>query len=183
MRPLRPFRLALLSLVLFFPLNTPEKAGAMSVQTCFTPARNCADRILRAIAQAKKEVLVAVYAFTNDDIAQALAQAYRRGVNVQVVLDREFDQQNTSSKGAFLEKQGIKLRRVSGLKHETTDRGSGLMHQKFAIMDRSVVLTGSYNWTAAAEKFNHENLLLFHDAGPLAEDYRMEFFRLWGKQP
>jgi len=155
----------------------------MSVQTCFTPARSCADRILRAIAQAKKEVLVAVYAFTNEEIAQALVQAYRRGVTVQVVLDREFDQENAHSKGAFLEKQGIKLRRVSGLKHQTTDRGNGLMHQKFAIMDRSVVLTGSYNWTAAAEKFNHENLLLFHDAGPLAEDYRMEFFRLWEKKP
>jgi phosphatidylserine/phosphatidylglycerophosphate/cardiolipin synthase-like enzyme len=155
----------------------------MSVQACFTPALSCADRILRAIAQAKREVLVAVYAFTNEEIAQALVQAYQRGVNVQVVLDREFDHENANSKGAFLEKQGIKLRRVSGAKSQTTDRGDGLMHQKFAIVDRSVVLTGSYNWTAAAEKFNHENLLLFQDASPLADDYRAEFFRLWDKKP
>lgn len=183
MRRFRSPEFALLSLLVFSLLYAPERAGAMSVQACFTPALRCADRILRAIAQAKREVLVAVYAFTNDEIAQALVQAYRRGVNVQVVLDREFDQENANSKGAFLEKQGIKLRRVSGIKSQTMDRGGGLMHQKFAVVDRSVVLTGSYNWTASAEKFNHENLLLFQDASPLAEDYRVEFLRLWDKKP
>ncbi len=55
------------------------------------------------------------------------------------------------------------------------------MHQKFAVIDRKVVLTGSYNWTASAENFNDENLLLFRDAGPLAEEFRKEFFRLWEK--
>jgi len=57
------------------------------------------------------------------------------------------------------------------------------MHQKFAVIDRSVVLTGSYNWTASADKFNHENLLLFSDAAPLADDYRKEFFLLWDQRP
>ena len=53
------------------------------------------------------------------------------------------------------------------------------MHQKFAVIDQNVVLTGSYNWTLSAEKFNHENLLVFRDARPLADEYRREFFRLW----
>jgi phosphatidylserine/phosphatidylglycerophosphate/cardiolipin synthase-like enzyme len=155
----------------------------MAVQACFTPMRSCADHILQAIRQAKREVLVAVYAFTSEEIAQALVQAHRRGVSVQVVLDKEFDQENGNSKGSFLEQHGIKVRRVSGQNPQRMDKGTGLMHQKFAIMDRSVVLTGSYNWTAAADKFNHENLLHFHDATLLAEDYRKEFFRIWEKRP
>lgn len=56
------------------------------------------------------------------------------------------------------------------------------MHQKFAVIDRKVVLTGSYNWTVSADNYNSENLLLFRDAGPLAEEYRKEFFRLWEKK-
>jgi len=55
------------------------------------------------------------------------------------------------------------------------------MHQKFAVIDSRIVLTGSYNWTASAENYNHENLLLFRDAGPLAEEYRQQFLRLWEK--
>ena len=155
----------------------------MSVQACFTPLRTCAQHILRAIAEGKREVLVAVYAFTSEEIAQALVQAHRRGLSVQVVLDRQFDQENGNSQGSYLEKQGVQVRRVSGVKPQAADKNSGLMHQKFAVIDRSVVLTGSYNWTASADKFNHENLLLFSDAAPLADDYRKEFFLLWDQRP
>ncbi len=55
------------------------------------------------------------------------------------------------------------------------------MHQKFAVIDGRIVLTGSYNWTASAERYNHEDLLMFQDAGPLAQEYRQQFLRLWDK--
>ena len=57
------------------------------------------------------------------------------------------------------------------------------MHQKFAIIDRRVVFTGSYNWTHSAESRNDENLLMFRDAGPLADEYRRAFLRLWERKP
>jgi phosphatidylserine/phosphatidylglycerophosphate/cardiolipin synthase-like enzyme len=57
------------------------------------------------------------------------------------------------------------------------------MHQKFAVVDRKTVLTGSYNWTHSADSLNDENLLLFRDAGPLAEDYRKAFLRMWERKP
>ena len=53
------------------------------------------------------------------------------------------------------------------------------MHQKFAVIDRRVVLTGFYNWAQSMENFNDENVLLFCDARPLANEYRKEFVRLW----
>ena len=70
-------------------------AGAeMVVQACFSPQGKCSAHILREIERAKKELLVAVYAFTSDDLASALVQAKKRGVAVQVVVDREFDLAN-----------------------------------------------------------------------------------------
>lgn len=154
----------------------------MAVQACFSPQGKCSIHILREIDNAKKELLVAVYAFTSDDLAGALVQAKKRGVIVQVIIDREFDSRNDKSKGKFLELQKIPVRRLSGSKPPNLDREVGLMHQKFAVFDRRVVFTGSYNWTQSADSVNDENLLLFRDAGPLAEEYRRIFVRLWERK-
>lgn len=158
-------------------------AADMAVQACFSPQGKCSTHILREIDIAKKEVLVAVYAFTNDELAGALVQAKKRGVAVQVVVDREFDLANESSKGKFFDLQKIPLRRVSGAKSKIQEKDAGLMHQKFAVIDRRIVFTGSYNWTRSADMLNDENLLLFRDAGPLAEEYRKAFLQLWERKP
>jgi phosphatidylserine/phosphatidylglycerophosphate/cardiolipin synthase-like enzyme len=164
-------------------LVVPAPAPAeMSVQACFSPEGRCSGHILREIVQAKKELLIAVYAFTSDELAGAVAQAKRRGVAVQVIIDREFDERTEKSQGKFLETQKIPLRRLSGIKPHLPDKDAGLMHQKFAVIDRVNVLTGSYNWTRSAEAFNDENLLLFRNAGPLAEEYRRIFFQLWERK-
>ncbi len=155
----------------------------MVVQACFSPQGKCSAHILREIDQAKKELLVAVYAFTNDDLASALVQAKKRGVAVQVVIDRDFDTRTENSKGKYFEAHKIPLRRLSGKKSKSSERDAGLMHQKFAVIDRKTVFTGSYNWTHSAENANDENLLLFRDAGPLAEDYRQAFLLLWERKP
>ncbi len=167
--------------IFYFSLFSTDSRAGMAVQACFSPSGRCSSHILRAIGEARNEILVAVYAFTSDDIAWALVKAGQRRVKVQVIVDQEFDGENRTSKGSFLERKGLAVRRISGLKNGA-DKGGGLMHQKFAVIDRSVVLTGSYNWTASAEKLNHENLLVFRDAGGLAEEYRNEFFRLWGRK-
>jgi phosphatidylserine/phosphatidylglycerophosphate/cardiolipin synthase-like enzyme len=150
--------------VLIFLAGSPSFCAAeMVVQACFSPQGKCSAYILREIDQAKKELLVAVYAFTNDELAGALVQAKKRGVAIQVVLDREFDARTENSKGKFFETNKIPLRRLSGAKSQSQERDAGLMHQKFAVIDRKTVLTGSYNWTHSAEKANDENLLLFRE--------------------
>ena len=168
--------------ILHFALFSLEAWAGMAVQACFSPLGKCSSHIVRELAQAQKEILVAIYAFTSDDLAWGLAKARQRGAKVQVILDKEFDAGNESSKGTFLEQQGISVRRISGLNKGSRARGAGLMHQKFAVIDRMVLLTGSYNWTVSADNINDENLLIFRAAGPLAEDYRKEFFRLWEKK-
>ena len=173
---------AALGLLSFLPC--PFAAGAeMMVQACFSPQGKCSNYILREIEAAKQELLVAVYAFTSDDLAGALALARKRGVAVQVILDRDFDRNNENSKSRFLEGQKIAVRRIAGAAGKPGDKDSGLMHQKFAVIDRRVVFTGSYNWTHSAERRNDENLLMFRDAGPLADEYRKAFMRLWERKP
>ncbi|HEX9445128.1 MAG TPA: phospholipase D-like domain-containing protein, partial [Candidatus Binatia bacterium] len=105
---------ALFFTFIFFLFARPASA-AMSVQACFSPQGRCAGRIVGEIGRAEKEILVAVYAFTNEEIAWALVKASQRGVKVQVVMDQEFDSTNDASKKAFLERQRIPVRRVAGL--------------------------------------------------------------------
>lgn len=154
----------------------------MAVQTCFSPQGKCSAHIIREIDKTQKELLIAVYAFTNDELARAVVQAKKRGVSVQIILDREFDAANERSQSRFLEEQKILLKRISGMKPTAPEREPGLMHQKFAVMDRKIIFTGSYNWTRSADKTNDENLLWFRDAGPLAEEYRKVFLQLWERK-
>jgi phosphatidylserine/phosphatidylglycerophosphate/cardiolipin synthase-like enzyme len=178
-RTARAAGLAILGFVSF-----QATAGAeMVVQACFSPQGKCSTHLLREIDSAKQELLVAVYAFTSDDLATALVQARKRGVAVQVVVDREFDRANENSKGKLLESQKIPVRRIAGAAPKMAEKDAGLMHQKFAVIDRRVVFTGSYNWTHSAENRNDENLLMFRDARPLAEEYRKTFFWLWERKP
>ena len=164
-----------------FLVATPA-VGEMVVQACFSPAGKCSSLIIREIQQAKKELLVAVYAFTSDELAAAVVQAKKRGLAVQVVIDRDFDAGNERSKGKFLEAQEVPVRRIAAIKSTPVEKEAGLMHQKFAVLDRNAIFTGSYNWTHAAERFNDENLLFFRDAGPLAEEYRRIFLQLWERK-
>lgn len=166
---------------IFFGFVASARAD-MAVQACFSPQGKCSIHIVREIQNARRELLVAVYAFTSGDLAGALVQAKKRGLMVQVIIDREFDSRNDKSQGKFLEVQRIPVRRLSGAKPPHSVKEVGLMHQKFAVIDRRIVFTGSYNWTQAADTFNDENLLVFRDAGALAEEYRSIFIRLWERK-
>ncbi len=172
------------AVALFCVLIFSDTGGCaeMLVQACFSPQERCSGHLLREIGKAEKEILVAVYAFTHNDLAIALIEARKRGIVVQVIVDREFDAANENSKSRLLEMQKVSVRRISGGKTPSPDRDAGLMHQKFAVIDHAVVFTGSYNWTHSADRFNDENLLMFRNAGPLAELYRKAFFQLWGRK-
>jgi phosphatidylserine/phosphatidylglycerophosphate/cardiolipin synthase-like enzyme len=52
------------------------------------------------------------------------------------------------------------------------------MHHKFMVVDDSSLITGSYNWTLSAAKYNHENVLLTTEGG-LVKSFLKEFGQLW----
>lgn len=109
-----------------------------------------------------------IYSFTSNDIAEALIQAHRKGIDVKIVMD---DQQASI--------RGSEYERLVGAGIPTRlDNRAGLMHHKVAIIDGVIVLTGSYNYTAAAENDNDENLILIRDE-KVAKMYLEEFLRVW----
>ena len=101
-------------------------------------------------------------------IADALVSAKNRGVAVRILMDSGTIS-DSGSEYSRLQKLGISIK---------TDYSKGLMHDKFFIVDESVVGTGSYNWTASAENDNAENLLIVRSA-MLANRYLNEFTALW----
>ncbi len=141
-----------------------------SVKVYFSPQGGAQNAIIDVIRSAKKEIFVAMYYFTSRPIAQAIVDAKKRGVDVKVLLD-ESQLTEKFSKYKYLLKSGIDIR---------IDKGEGLMHNKFAIVDNRILITGSYNWTRSAEVRNRENLLII-DNRFLAERYILEFKRLWRK--
>lgn len=150
----------------------------MEVRSCFTPSEHCAPAIENELGHARKEILVAMYTFTSRELALALKSANDRGVVVRVLLDWEADQENNLSQGEFLRRSGIQVRNVVGQVQKGGET-RGIMHHKFAVIDRRVLITGSYNWSRAAETLNGENILIFQKAEPLAAEYGREFEKLW----
>lgn len=109
--------------------------------------------IRQALDNAKSEVLVQAYSFTSAPIAEALVRAHKRGVKVQVLLDKSQQTEKYSS-ADFLANAGIPT---------MIDAAHAIAHNKVMIIDNEIVITGSFNFTKAAEERNAENLLVIHD--------------------
>ena len=124
------------------------------IQVRFSPGGHCTQFVEKPIAKAQKTILVQAYAFTSLPIAEALIAAHQRGIVVKMLVDRS---QLTSkySQVRHVMEQGVTV---------AVDRVPGIAHNKVMIIDDQYVLTGSFNWTQAAEKRNAENLVLINDA-------------------
>lgn len=123
------------------------------IQVRFSPGGRCTQLVEETIAQAKKSILVQAYGFTSLPIADALIAAHQRGVEVKILVDRS-QLKSKYSQLRHVMKQGIAV---------AVDKVSGIAHNKVMIVDDAYVLTGSFNWTKAAETRNAENLLLIRD--------------------
>jgi len=166
-RMLKP-RMSIVGLILLV-LLLPTVAFA-SIDVYFSLVGDPERAIIEELNKTRKSIDIAMYYFTDRDLANAVIDAHNRGVRVRVYLDKE-QKEAKYSKSRYLAKQGITIRYSSN---------SYLMHHKFAVIDNEVVITGSYNWTASAGERNNENLLVIRDP-PSASIYEQEFHRLWGE--
>jgi phosphatidylserine/phosphatidylglycerophosphate/cardiolipin synthase-like enzyme len=136
----------------------------------FCPQDECANELVKRIDSAKESMYIAIYSFTQDDIASAVLRAKERGVEIRIVFD--YDQsKNDSSVDEKLIEAGIPVKRLDG---------SGYMHNKFTIIDGSIVSTGSFNYSKNANEKNNENLLFIKNSD-LASLYKSDFDLLWEK--
>ena len=125
-----------------FPTNVP-------INIYFSPNGGCTTAIIDEINNAKSEILVQAYSFTSAPIAKALVDAYKKGIKVLVILDK-------SQKTA----QYTSATFLANSKIPTFIDSHAIAHNKIMIIDGATVITGSFNFTKAAEEKNAENLLI-----------------------
>lgn len=135
------------------------------VKSFFTPGTDCERNIITAINNAQK-IEVAVYSITHPDITDAIIDAHNRGVTIRIVTDKMM----AKGKGSLVEKirsAGIPV--LTNKKHK-------IEHNKFVVFDDVHVVSGSYNWTTNASKYNSENCVFFDQQN---KEYTHRFEYLW----
>ena len=149
----------LILLVATAPLYAQQ--GPQDLHPYFSPNGGCTQAVVSVLNTAQKTVLVQAYSFTSAPIARALVDAKKRGVDVQVILDKSQRTERYSS-ATFLANEGIPT---------YIDPVHKIAHNKVMIIDGQTVITGSFNFTKAAEQGNAENLLVINNAPKLAARY------------
>jgi phosphatidylserine/phosphatidylglycerophosphate/cardiolipin synthase-like enzyme len=143
---------ALLAVLLLCPCAHPADITLNNVRThiCFSPGGGCTQAIVKEIGKARREILVQAYSFTSVPIAKALLNAHDRGVMVIAILDKSQRKERYTS-ATFLANNAIPT---------YIDDAHAIAHNKVMIIDGATVITGSFNFTKAAEEKNAENLLI-----------------------
>jgi phosphatidylserine/phosphatidylglycerophosphate/cardiolipin synthase-like enzyme len=138
-----------LTLFIFLSCSSPsttastgtQSVAAPSIEAFFSPRGGATEAVVREFGSAKKEILVQAYSFTSAPIAKALVDAHKRGVKVTVILDKSQRTQKYSS-ATFLNNSGIPT---------YIDAKHAIAHNKIMIIDGATLITGSFNFTKAAE--------------------------------
>lgn len=144
--------------------------------------------INKTLGRAKKSVNLALFVFSAQRLANTLEIEVQQGVAVRALIDSNFIYRSYSEgldmMGATLSnncqfeadnrpwKQPISTVGVSPL--PMGDR----LHHKFGVVDGNTVITGSHNWTEAANHGNDETLLAI-ESPVVAAHFEREFDRLY----
>ena len=151
----------------------PPKA---TLEALFTPGDPIDTRLVALIDGAKREILVQAFSFTSRKIARALLAAHRRGVHVEILADRAQTLELAGSAVPGLARDGVPV---------WLDANFISAHNKVIVIDAdtpgATLVTGSYNYTSAAQFRNAENVLIVRADPPLAAQYRDNVLRLRAK--
>jgi phosphatidylserine/phosphatidylglycerophosphate/cardiolipin synthase-like enzyme len=131
-----------------------------SIDVFFSPKGGCTDAIIREITNAKSAIMVSALSLTSMSIGKALIDAHKRGVKVEIILNKE-KKISVYGEADFFYNEGIPV---------WIDSIHGINHNKIMVMDGSTVITGSFNFTKRAEENNAENLVVIRDK-KLVEKY------------
>ena len=174
MRGVKLLATVVLSLLLPFSSFADTTVDAAKVRVLFTPGDNAAAVIALAIRGAKQSVRVLAFSFTNKAIARALLEAQQRRIEVSVLADLEQFEKGAGFLLRDLKRAGVKV---------TLDGEHAAAHNKVMLIDADganpIVITGSFNFTQAAQKYNAENVVLIYDNRALARAYSENWERHW----
>ena len=145
-----------------------RKFGAIAeLRVFFSPRGGCQDSLVQELQKARKEILVQAYSFTADPLTYALVDAKKRGIDVEVLLDKSNETERHSDLKILLD-QGV---------HPLVDHDHAIAHNKIVIIDGKVVVTGSYNFTNQAEGENAENMVILKGYPEIVRQYRDNFMK------
>ncbi len=140
----------------------------MENQVFFSPGENCVNHIIDLINEAYNQLDICVFTISDDRISRAIVDAMKKGVAVRIISDN-FKVEDTGSDILDLSRVGIPVKLDTSTNH---------MHHKFMIIDKKIVLTGSYNWTRSAASYNQENIISTDDELVISK-FSNEFEKLW----
>lgn len=150
--------------------NTPHRfaIGGKLVESYFSPSDRVTSKIVDVLNNADHSIGFALLTITRTDLANAILAKKNAGKAVRGLVDNNTD---AGSQYNFLLANGVDMH---------LKQGSGLLHHKYGIVDaenpswNSVTITGSHNWSNAAENQNNENTLIIRD-GNIANQFLQEF--------
>ena len=145
--------------------------GDTPLEIYFSPDDGVAARLVTLIQSAQESIYFMAYSFTSNDIGAAVMERAAAGVTVAGVLDEGQVSSNQGGEYDPFRQAGLDVR---------LDGNPGLMHHKVFIIDRSIVVAGSYNFSASAEERNDENLIVIYDPD-IAAQYLLEFMRVYAQ--
>jgi phosphatidylserine/phosphatidylglycerophosphate/cardiolipin synthase-like enzyme len=142
-------------------------APAATVDVLFSPEGGCEARILAELARARRSIRMQAYTFTSAVVTAALRDARGRGVDCEIILDKSNITDRFSEVSAA-HRAGI----TCLIDHDHT-----VANNKVIIIDDATVITGSYNFTRAAERSNAENMLVIAGMPEVARAYVENYAR------
>lgn len=152
------------------PLHPVFEQDGLRIETYFAPTDPVYRQIIPRLQQAQESIKFMAFAYTNEELANAMIERLNSGVQVTGV----FENRNANGVGSefqHLADSGVDV---------WTDGNCYTMHHKVIIIDERTVITGSYNFTGRAENDNDENLLII-DSPELAQLYDEEFQRVYNQ--
>jgi competence ComEA-like helix-hairpin-helix protein len=144
--------------------------------------------IAQTLQKARKAVNLALFVFSDQKVANILQTRRQQGIEVKALIDPEFAYRPFSE---ALDMLGVAI--ANNCKFEANNQlwsppiatvgiptipVGDKLHHKFGVVDRQTVITGSHNWSAAANHQNDETLLVI-DNPTVAAHYQREFERLY----
>ncbi|MGE0048290.1 MAG: phospholipase D family protein [Acidithiobacillus sp.] len=151
------------------PPSATTIAAQGTIEVSFSPPLGTTDVVVRAMNEARQRLWIQAYSFTSAPIAKAALAAQKRGVEVRVLLDKSQRTQKYSE-ADFFANLGINTR---------IDDQHAIAHNKVMVIDDATVITGSFNFTKAAEQANAENLLVLRGNAALNALYAQNFLHHW----
>ncbi len=143
-----------------------------SVQVAFAPGDDTGALITETLRKAKSQILVQAYSFTHQAIADALVTAQASGIDVRVIADPEQHGRIATSLLGHLADHGVRV---------WLDGEHAAAHDKVMIIDPdtpdATLITGSFNFSHAAQYRNAENLLVLRGTPLLVQAYAANWRR------